>query len=104
MLRAPHLTCGVQVPLHDVVVTNPPYTGDHVERLLRFLLANGKPLFVLMPNYFGDDGSGRGQGLGTPRQRQNWVDTLGDGRLQPVLLCPRERYQYWTPESLRRVA
>lgn len=25
-----------EVPQHDVLLTNPPYSGDHVERLLRF--------------------------------------------------------------------
>ena len=26
-------------PVHDVLVTNPPYSGDHKKRLLRFLFA-----------------------------------------------------------------
>ena len=35
-----------------MVLTNPPYSGDHVERLLRFCRSNGKPFLLLMPNYF----------------------------------------------------
>lgn len=36
-----------RVPQHDVVVTNPPYTSDHVEKLMSFLVSNQKPFFVL---------------------------------------------------------
>ena len=87
------------VPAHDVVVTNPPYTGDHVERLLAFLATNGKPLCILMPNYFGDDGTGTGQGKGTTRQRANYAAWM-QGR-KPIFLCPKERYQYWTPRNIK---
>ena len=86
------------VPEHDVVVTNPPYTGDHVQKLLKFLHSNGKPSLILMPDYFGDDGTGAGQSKGTDRQRSSWQETLG--KQEPVLLCPRERYQYHTPREL----
>lgn len=85
------------VPAHDVVVTNPPYTGNHVERLLAFLANNSKPLCVLMPNYFGDDGTGTGQGKGTPLQRANYAAWMKG--CNPIFLCPKERYQYWTPHT-----
>jgi hypothetical protein len=39
------------VPEYDVLVTNPPYSGDHVERLLKFCIQSKKPYFLLMPNY-----------------------------------------------------
>lgn len=39
------------VPAHDVVVTNPPYSGTHPQRLLSFLTRNAKPWLVLMPNW-----------------------------------------------------
>jgi len=39
------------VPDHDVVVTNPPYSGDHIEKLLAFVRKNGKPAILLMPNF-----------------------------------------------------
>ena len=40
-------------PPHDVLVTNPPYSGDHIELLLRFCLEKNKskPLCLLMPNW-----------------------------------------------------
>ena len=39
------------VPAHDVVVTNPPYSGDHLMRCVRWCVASGRPWFLLMPNY-----------------------------------------------------
>jgi hypothetical protein len=41
-----------QVPDFDVLVTNPPYSGDHVPKLLAFAACCGRPFFLLMPNYF----------------------------------------------------
>lgn len=42
---------GGRVPHHDVVVTNPPYSADHVDKLCRFLAGNRKPFFCLVPSY-----------------------------------------------------
>lgn len=41
------------LPSFDVLVTNPPYSGDHMERLLRFCTGEQcrRPWFLLMPNY-----------------------------------------------------
>lgn len=39
------------VPAHDVVVTNPPYSGDHLMRCVRWCVGSGRPWFLLMPNY-----------------------------------------------------
>lgn len=43
-----------KVPDHDVLVTNPPYSGDHVECLLRLLAGpnRGKPFCLLIHNHF----------------------------------------------------
>ena len=42
-------------PQYDILVTNPPYSGNHKERCLEFavnqLKSNGRPFFLLMPNY-----------------------------------------------------
>ena len=38
---------------YDVLVTNPPYSGSHVERLFRFCARLGnKPFFLLLPHHF----------------------------------------------------
>ena len=39
------------VPDYDVLVTNPPYSGDNVEKLLQFCKQSNKPFALLMPNY-----------------------------------------------------
>jgi len=40
-----------QQPDFDVIVTNPPYSDDHIEKCLRFCVESGKPYFLLLPNY-----------------------------------------------------
>lgn len=40
------------IPDHDVVVTNPPFSGEHVPKILDFCARQGaKPWFLLLPNY-----------------------------------------------------
>jgi hypothetical protein len=39
------------IPEYDCLVTNPPYSADHVERLLKFCVESAKPFFLLLPNY-----------------------------------------------------
>lgn len=65
------------IPPHDVLVTNPPYSGEHFEKLKAFLKSNKKPHFLLVPNHF-------------------HVDTEAY-----IFLKPMERYHYWTPNGLR---
>eukprot|EP00959_Pyramimonas_sp_CCMP1952_P339875 7117950-Pyramimonas_sp.AAC.1 len=38
-------------PEFDVVVTNPPFSGDHIERIFSFALRSDKPWFLLIPSY-----------------------------------------------------
>ena len=44
-----------EVPQHDVLVTNPPYSADHVERCITFAARNlyqhDRPYFLLLPSY-----------------------------------------------------
>eukprot|EP00929_Paragymnodinium_shiwhaense_P059114 TRINITY_DN29590_c0_g1_i1.p1 TRINITY_DN29590_c0_g1~~TRINITY_DN29590_c0_g1_i1.p1 ORF type:complete len:457 (-),score=136.86 TRINITY_DN29590_c0_g1_i1:402-1772(-) len=78
-----------RIPKHDIVVTNPPYSGDHPERLLRWCRSNGKPFLLLMPNYV--------------CSKDYYEEALG-GRSKAkslLYLCPRKRYNYWTPKGLR---
>mmetsp|Transcript_21990 Transcript_21990/g.53220 ORF Transcript_21990/g.53220 Transcript_21990/m.53220 type:complete len:392 (+) Transcript_21990:92-1267(+) len=43
------------VPDYDILITNPPYSGNHKERCLDFAVGQlkkyGRPFFLLMPNY-----------------------------------------------------
>jgi uncharacterized protein (UPF0248 family) len=75
-----------KIPSHDVVVTNPPYSGDHFDRLVAFLKDNGKPFLLLLPDHFA--------------QRPAYLSSLQ--RSAPLLfLTPPQRYHYWTPEGRR---
>ncbi|CAE7193508.1 unnamed protein product, partial [Symbiodinium necroappetens] len=76
-----------RVPKHDVLLTNPPYSGEHVEYLLRFCRSNAKPFLLLMPNYF--------------CSKDFYDDALGGTSQSVLYLCPRKRYFYWTPKGLR---
>lgn len=38
-------------PPHDVLITNPPYSQDHMERLFRYVSSSSKPYCLLLPNY-----------------------------------------------------
>merc|ERR1712194_285551 len=76
-----------RVPPHDVVVTNPPYSGDHVEKLLKWCRSNGKPFLILMPTYF--------------CKKPYYEEALGGAASSLLYLFPRKRYMYWTPKGLR---
>jgi hypothetical protein len=40
-----------RVPPYDILITNPPYSTDHMERLLRYCETSNKPWLLLLPNY-----------------------------------------------------
>lgn len=44
-----------RVPQHDVLLTNPPYSEDHIEKCVTFaaenLAAHGRPYMLLLPSY-----------------------------------------------------
>jgi len=75
-------------PPYDVLLTNPPYSGDHMEKLLRFCIGEGRPWLLLLPNF---------------TVTKAWYKELTQGLdSPPVYLCPRKRYNYLPPEGLRR--
>ena len=44
-----------ETPAHDVLLTNPPYSEDHVERLVRWASSGtqaSRPFLALMPDFF----------------------------------------------------
>jgi len=83
------------LPEHDVVVTNPPYSADHVERLLSFVGAHAKPYFLLMPNYVCQ------KPYFLSALNRGGRDSGGTRREPPVFVCPHKRYNYWTPKAMR---
>eukprot|EP00579_Thalassiosira_antarctica_P018091 CAMPEP_0201941462 /NCGR_PEP_ID=MMETSP0903-20130614/47184_1 /ASSEMBLY_ACC=CAM_ASM_000552 /TAXON_ID=420261 /ORGANISM="Thalassiosira antarctica, Strain CCMP982" /LENGTH=298 /DNA_ID=CAMNT_0048483535 /DNA_START=226 /DNA_END=1122 /DNA_ORIENTATION=- len=75
-----------RVPSHDVVLTNPPYSGDHFDRLLAFLEDNDKPALLLLPEHF---------------SKSRKSSSSNDSNDKFCFLSPPERYHYWTPEGMR---
>ncbi|CAM9722968.1 unnamed protein product [Ectocarpus sp. 4 AP-2014] len=80
------------IPEHDVVVTNPPFSGEHVPKILEFCARQGaKPWFLLLPNFvylkgYYEPSLGRGSGQGATR---------------PFYLTPPKRYMYYSPQGSR---
>lgn len=70
------------VPDYDVLVTNPPYSSDHFDKLLRFLAGKNKPALLLLPEHL-------------PKKSSIYAEE------KFCILSPAERYHYWTPEGMR---
>lgn len=100
-----------QTPPFDVLLTNPPYSADHPERLLSFCTASRRPWLMLCPNwvyerpYFtrllrAGNGGGGPSGGASRRRAESGV---GDPHASPAVffLVPRKRYHYWTPRGRR---
>jgi hypothetical protein len=76
-----------RVPEYDVCVTNPPYSGDHIERMLKFCVESSKPFFCLVPNYV---------------YTKPYYDSL-TANCRPFYLIPdNRRYEFWTPGGFRK--
>ncbi|GLC44227.1 hypothetical protein PLESTB_000754800 [Pleodorina starrii] len=77
------------LPPYDILVTNPPYSADHKERILEFCLRSGKPWALLLPNY-----------VATKAYFSELLDTSCTAPSQrPFFLTPRVRYSYDHPEG-----
>jgi len=76
-------------PPHDYLVTNPPYSGDHKERCLKFAVSNaGRPWALLMPGYVAN---------------KQYFRMLSGGGEDPVpgifYVVPSRPYHYSHPEG-----
>ena len=75
-------------PPHDIVLTNPPYSGDHMERLLTFCRDHNKPCLLLVPSYV--------------HQKPYFAAVHASAARTPFFVVPRKRYNYWTPRDACR--
>ena len=77
------------VPTFDVVVTNPPYSGDHMEKMMKFLSSHqsmrNKPWFVLAPQFL---------------IKKDYFEHATEG-VKPFYLVPHKRYVYAPPKGFR---
>ena len=78
-----------RVPEHDVLVSNPPFSGDHMERAVRFAEHGnrGRPWLLLMPNFMCRKPTYRAALSGGPE---------GGGE-EPFFVVPPRRYTFWSP-------
>ena len=77
------------MPDFDVIVTNPPYSEDHMEKCIRFCVSTSKPWFLLLPNFV---------------YMKDYYKTAltGTGKMIPervFFVVPENRYQYYTPKG-----
>lgn len=73
------------VPEHDVVVTNPPFSADHIERALRFCVTQnrGRPWLLLLPNFI--------------YKKRTCAQEIGLSPSPPLFLVPASTYTFWSP-------
>lgn len=82
-------------PDYDVFITNPPYSSNHVEKLIQHLTTDHrtkrKPWCLLMPNYV--------------HKKDFYDDKIASKKnkneLQPFYLVPKKRYVYLPPKNFR---
>jgi hypothetical protein len=78
-----------RVPDFDILVTNPPYSGEHKKRCVEFAVQRGKPWLLLMPNY-----------VATKQYLTATVGQRADHKNQgPCYVHPATPYQYAHPEG-----
>ena len=109
-----------KVPEHDVFVTNPPYSEEHVEKCVTFAAKNmtqfGRPYFMLVPSYVVCKPyfvpallTGGAQGA-EERENTKEEDAEDDmnmhkkrGQVLPFYIAPTKRYYYFTPKPLAKL-
>lgn len=75
-----------ELPEHDVIISSPPYSGDHLERCLRFCHGSKKAWCLLLPNWV--------------ESRPYFKQVLGDEADRVFFIAPINRYTYWMPLDL----
>jgi hypothetical protein len=78
----------------DALVTNPPYSGNHIERLMQFVTSDKyvrsrKPWFLLLPQWV--------------HKKDYYINstTNKSHAIQPFYLIPQKRYIYKPPPNFR---
>ena len=72
----------------QVIVTNPPYSGDHIQNLMQFVTSSkhqNKPFFLLLPNWV---------------VKKDYYQSC-TANIQPFYLVPHKRYVYVPPKDFR---
>ncbi|RYY77915.1 hypothetical protein EON63_18085 [archaeon] len=78
------------IPYHDIFITNPPYSQDHMEKLFGYLHTTTTPYCVLVPNYV---------------YMKDYMHPHTHTRTQThpmFFIVPSARYMYTTPKGRRQ--
>lgn len=73
-------------PQYDILLTNPPYSADHIRSILQFCVSSDKPWLLLIPNYV--------------YVQDYYKPTLGSSS-NPFFVLPARRYSYCAPAGAR---
>lgn len=77
-----------RLPPHDILVTNPPYSGDHIERLIRHITSpsfGSRPWMLLLPQWV--------------HKKDYYMKCTS--QIRPFYIVPKKRYVYVPPPSFR---
>jgi len=80
-------------PQYDVFITNPPYSEDHIEKLMRHVSSpsfGSKPWLLLMPQYV--------------HKKEYYINATTKNRTRPInpfYIVPKKRYIYKPPANFR---
>lgn len=92
-----------QIPDYDILVTNPPYSGEHKERILSFCIKSGKPWVLLMPNYVANKSyyTDLVKDLVAGRKQAAMEQEGGQAKHTPppFYVVPAEKYEYNHPDG-----
>lgn len=67
-------------PDHDVLLTNPPYSKDHIRRALEYCISRKAPWFMLLPHNV---------------LLRDWYSSLISRDVSsPIYICPHQRYAF----------
>lgn len=76
-----------RIPSYDILITNPPYSQDHIPRLLEFCANDTKPNFLLVPTYV---------------LKKTYYKRMLNSTSPNMFLAPRHgRYSYHSPKFSR---
>ena len=92
-------------PEYNAFITNPPYSGDHIEKLISHLTTDertkGKPWFLLMPTFVHKKDYYKDK-IETKSKDPKKASTSSDERkIDPFYLVPKKRYVYIPPKQFR---
>jgi hypothetical protein len=75
---------------YDVLITNPPYSGEHKQKLIDYLKAARKPFALLLPVY-----------TATKSYWKEFASFLkaASSSVEPLYLIPQDNYEYHHPEG-----